>query len=624
MKLSILLMWFLWMVGVAHAQALPQTGSATPQPPTSPQSLTSSVPVAVVATEPVPAPIPPPAPQPNPVSSLPLLEEATIATIHEAIQTGKLTCEQLVNAYLDRIKNYNLSTAMMAPINAITEINPFVLEDAKQLDKQYMNTHQLAGKLHCIPVLLKDNVDTYDMTSTSGSFALLGNQPVKDAFLVSQLRKAGAILLGKGTMDEFASGLSGISSRSGRTGNAYNPSQNPGGSSSGPAAAVSANFVMIGIGTDNSGSVRVPAAFNGIVGLRPTMGLISRSGIFPRGNIDGIAGPLTRTVADLATVLDVVAQPDPGDKTTLNMQRPATYTAFLNANGLQGKRIGIIRRAGKFDPYKSMPKEVQAEIEKAVAKMQELGATVVLEVNLPAFNNDRKLNEAGEVQDVNEYLDTYPATRRNFRDICESDRTRTFGSVNDCLQFMKKLPKRNSERHTEVLELLANNRQYVEKMMETEHLDALMMPIASTGVATYDDFKVNTWQAPVSSNAGLPSLSFNIGYINQMPVGIELIGKAYSENTLIEMAYAYEKHAPPRLKPILPVSNPFTASLSIAGMNNLFTLLGARTYQYVLKNGTREDLTAENFRRIAADTLSKFAEKNENVQQPVAIQQQEI
>src|SRR5580658_3746684 len=247
-------------------------------------------------------------------------------SIHTAIEQHQLTCEQLINHYLERIKQYNLSTAKHAPINAFNEINPTALDQARQLDNHYSQTQKLSGSLHCIPVVLKDNIDTYDATTTSGTLALLGNQPNQDAFLVSQLRKAGAIILAKGGMDELASGFSGISSRSGRIGNAYDPDKNPGGSSGGPAAAVSANFAMIGIGTDNSGSVRIPAAFNGIVGLRPSTGLISQRGIFPAGNLDGTAGPLARNVEDLARLLDVIAQEDPQDKKTISVPRVATYT----------------------------------------------------------------------------------------------------------------------------------------------------------------------------------------------------------------------------------------------------------------------------------------------------------
>lgn len=234
------------------------------------------------------------------------LEEATIRSIHTALKKHEITCEQLVNAYIDRIKKYNLSASNKPPLNTIARINLNAIDQAKRLDQEF-SKGEFKGSLFCIPVLLKDNIDSYDSVTASGSVAMLNNQPIHDAFLTKKLRNAGAIILGKGTMDEFASGVYGISGAHGKTGNVYDTSKNSGGSSSGSATAVSANFVMVGIGTDNSGSIRIPAAFNGIFGLRPSTGLVSQNGIFPRGNMDGIAGPLARTVEDLAITLDVYA-----------------------------------------------------------------------------------------------------------------------------------------------------------------------------------------------------------------------------------------------------------------------------------------------------------------------------
>ena len=388
------------------------------------------------------------------------LEEATIHSIHFAIKQHQMTCEQLVNAYIDRIKKYNLSAGKKPPINAIAKINLNVLDQAKQLDREFAKG-QFNGPLYCIPVLLKDNIDSYDSTTTSGSIAMLGNQPIEDAFLTEKLRKAGAIILGKGTMDEFASGISGISGGNGRTGNVYDTAKNSGGSSSGPATAVSANFAMIGIGTDNSGSVRIPAAFNGIFGLRPSTGLISQRGIFPRGNMDGIAGPLARTVEDLAIVLDVIAQPDPRDKKTINIPRPKTYTAYLNQNGLRGKRIGIIRKISKLDTFKDMPQDTQSVFQKSLKKMQEMGATIIPDIYLSELDLDRKFNEAGEREDINAYLASYPAVRKNYRDICESDRTRVFGmNTKDCLKFVNKLPNKFGPQYDEALNIFKKNKIY--------------------------------------------------------------------------------------------------------------------------------------------------------------------
>lgn len=547
-------------------------------------------------------------------TSLPHLESVTITSIHEAIQNKQFTCLQLVTAYIDRIKRYDLSTNNHAPINAWSEINPSVLTQAQQLDLSFKKTGQMSGALHCIPVILKDNIDSFDTTTTSGSYALLGSQPVYDAFLVEKLRSAGAIILGKGGMDEFAWGMFGISSRSGRIGNAYDTSKNPGGSSGGPAAAVSASFALLGIGTDNSGSVRIPAAFHGLVGLRPSTGLISQHGIFPMGNLDGTAGPIARTTQDLAILLDIIAQPDLHDSKTLDIPRVKTYTAFLNKNGLAKKRIGIVHNVNGLNPFDKMPTYITKIIQNATEDMQRIGATFI-DVNLPAFDNDRQNNQAGEIQDVNKYLASFPSTRKNFRDICQSNRTRNFGSIKDCLHFIESMANKSSTSYKQALAIFAKNRAYIQNIMDKNHLDALLMPITTQGTATYDAMTVNTWRAPISSNTGLPSISINVGYSDdlRMPIGVELIGKLFQEGTLIEMAYAYEAHTS-KITPTLPEENVALLNLSIPELNNLFTLLGKNAYEEVLINVKKSEkitteLSAEKFRKITASTIERLKTK---------------
>lgn len=540
------------------------------------------------------------------------LAAANINSIQNAIQNHQITCEQLVTAYLDRIKKYDLSVNSKPPINAISEINPALITDARHLDEIYSKTHKLVGPLHCVPVILKDNIDYIDGTTTAGSLALLGNHPTQDAFIVTQFRNAGAIILGHGAMDEFASGMYGVSSRSGRIGNAYEPWKNPGGSSGGPAAAVSASFACVGIGTDNSGSIRVPAAFNGIVGLRPSTGLLSQQGIFPMGNLDGVVGPLTNNVSDIALVLDVIARPDTKDPKTLTVPRVKTYTAFLNVDGLRGKRIGIVRLVDKVNTFKNMRNPTLSIFQNSVQKMQQLGATVI-DIELPQFNTYRKLNMAGTFQDVNAYLITHPTDRKNFQDICKSNKTRAFGNVQECLKLIRKTPTKYSPQYYQALTIFKNNRNYVQSVMNKYHLDALLIPISTNGSATYQALKINSWQASVSSNAGLPSIVFNIGYDqkNNMPIGVELIGRQFDEGTLIEMAYSYEQHSLPRKIPVMPNANTMLENLSIAKLNHLFTQLGADAYEEVLKNGRTgefayRDLTAEKFKTIVKVDLIKI------------------
>ncbi|MBL7481394.1 amidase [Legionella bononiensis] len=534
------------------------------------------------------------------------LEEASITEVQNAIREHQLTCEQLVTAYIERIKKFDLSVTDAPPINALTEINRSALDDARQKDNLFEKTNTLSGPLHCIPIILKDNIDSFDTTTTAGSYALLGNQPSKDAFLSQKLRDAGAIILGKGGMDEFAWGMMGISSRNGRIGNAYNPNKNPGGSSGGPAAAVSANFAMAGIGSDNSGSVRIPAVFNGLIGLRPSTGLISQSGLFPMGKIDGVAGPMTRTVSDLAILLDVIAKPDPDDKKTKNTIQPQSYTAYLNKNGLHNKRIGIVRQVGTVDTFKDMPEPIHKMMQKAYTEMQNLGARFI-EIQLIGFDTNREYNQAGEIQDINQYLNSYPATRTNFRDICESNRTRNFGTLNECLRFMKKMEKQTVHEIKIAKSIASKNNEYVNRMMQEKQLDALLIPISTQGIATYDGNTINTWRAPVSSNSGIPSIAFIIGYFQNMPVGVELIGKQFTESALIEMAYAYEQHMPKRQVPKMPKENKQVENMSIAQFNNVINQLGKEAYEHVLKQyGNDENkLTAKVFQKLTQKVLNK-------------------
>ena len=537
-----------------------------------------------------------------------VLEEATIQSVHVAIKQHTITCEQLINLYIDRIKKYNLSVDETAPINAIAKINVNVIDQARELDRIYAKG-QMAGPLHCIPVLLKDNIDSYDSPSISGSLSLLGNQPTQDAFLTKKLRDAGAVILGKSTMDEFAAGVAGISGANGRTGNVYDTSKNSGGSSGGSAVAVSANFVMIGIGTDNSGSIRIPAAFNGIFGLRPSTGLISQRGIFPRGNMDSVAGPLTRNVEDLAILLDVIAQPDNFDKKTLRISRPKTYTAYLKTNSFQGKRIGVVQTLGKLDTFKDMPSETRTIFQNSLMKIQEMGATIIPDINLTGFNLESKLNQAGEREDVNAYLAAYPAVKKDYYAICESNRTRVFGTSMECLEFIRSFPKKFGTEYRKALKMFEANDHYIEKTMNQYHLDALLIPVSSTGSATY--ISKSMMSEALASNAGLPAIALNGGYTHDhMPVGIELIGKRFSEGELIGMAYAYEKHSLPRERPIMPEMSTRFDKFDIPHYNNLLMLIGYDTYKKILAQSAPgkfyQSLTPEKFRIIVENNIDLF------------------
>lgn len=524
------------------------------------------------------------------------VDDLSILKISELFKSHSISCEQLVNLYLDRIKKYNLTVSNKPPLNAITEINPHIIEQSKYLDEK-MRINKKIGRLFCVPILLKDNIDSYDTHSSSGSFALIGNQPNKDASLVKKLRDEDAIILGKTAMDEFASGLYGVSTRNGRVGNAYDTTKNPGGSSSGSAVSLAADFALVTIGTDNSGSVRIPAAFNGVIGLRPSMDLISKDGIFPRGNIDGTAGPMTKSVEDLAIILDIIATKN------LMLENPVLKNADLT-----GRKIGVIHKFSTFDAFHDMPKDAKKLFDEFTVKIQLLRGEVVPKIDLIDFNLDRSFNLSGESEDINQYLSSYPSVRKNYSDICESERSYVHGTKKECLSFIANIPKKNSKKYKKALDIIYKNRLYIEKIMTEKKLDAFLIPVSSYGSATY---KSETFfNESIASNAGLPGITFNIGYTKEgMPVGVELIGKKYSEAILLEIAHVYEKNSTKKIKPIMPEANKKISSLSISEYNNLISQIGYRSFSKFLNKdvpeGKSKIILHENFNEIYLNLINE-------------------
>src|SRR6195256_5955554 len=330
------------------------------------------------------------------------LMETSIATIHQAMQAGTLTCHNLVQQYLDRIHAYDQQGPA---INSMLYINPASLEQADAFDQDFQRTHKLKP-LGCIPIVLKDNFDTADMPTTAGALTLKGAQPEKDAFAVKRLREAGAIILGKANLQEFASGGISVSSLGGQVKNPYDLTRTPGGSSGGTGAAVAANFAAAGTGSDTGGSIRSPSSANSLVGLRPTRGLISRDGIVPVSFTQDTIGPMTRTVADTATMLDAMVGYDPNDPVTaLSVGNvPKTYTAFLQ-NGLKGARLGVLTNAlGHGAEYE----EVNKVIAKDIDALKEQGAVIVpvedAVLDIETLTANFRMNEPEFKAALNHYL----------------------------------------------------------------------------------------------------------------------------------------------------------------------------------------------------------------------------
>lgn len=537
----------------------------------------------------------------------------SINTLHQALKTQH--CEQIIGDYLKRILTYNLSLAKGAPINAFVSLNPSLLLEAQALDADYAKTGKLKGPLHCVPVIIKDNIDSIDTPSTSGSLALLGSQPNQDAFLVKRIKRAGGLIIGKGAMDELANGMSGISSKSGRVGNAYDPNRNPGGSSGGVAAAVSANFALVGIGTDNSGSIRIPAAFNRVAGLRPSDGLISQTGIFPRGNTDGVAGPIARNYQDLAILLGVIAAyPDSHDpKTKIKKKRRLDYTTGLSDATLKDKRIGIVQGVRDYKPFNTQDKNAKKLFQLTFKKLKDAGATLI-PISFPDFDSDRDDNMAGEVEDINDYLNSFPSTRRNFQDICLSHRTFIFGSIKKCLAHIHDVPHRNSKAFKTVFKRFKKNRDYVQHEMRIKYLDALLMPISLSVGPTYDTDLITSAVAPIASNAGLPSITLLTSNDKTHPLrfaSVELIGKQYDEAKLINIASAYDRLSNENPPPVLSTSKEELSlvSMPLPAYNELLTLIGDRAFHRFLEYAKTQYIEPSPFRALVRDTMHKMSKR---------------
>ena len=348
------------------------------------------------------------------------IEEATVASIQQALRDKSLTCHALVQAYLDRIAAYDHKGPSL---NVILALNPNALAEADRRDADYARSGPV-GPLHCIPLVLKDNYNTADLPTTGGSAALASAQPKADAFTVARLRKAGAIILGKSNMHEFALAGTTVSSLGGQTLNPYDLTRTPGGSSGGTGAAVAANLALAGTGSDTVNSIRSPASANALVGIRPTKGLLSRAGIMPVSETQDAAGPIARTVADAARLLEVMAGYDPDDPSTAWSigNTPASYTPFLEEGSLRGVRIGLFKTMQGSRPEHQ---EVNAVIAAAVAAMQNEGA-IVVEVDDPALSAAKLIAE-NDVQKyefralINAYLASIPnAPAKSLADIIAS------------------------------------------------------------------------------------------------------------------------------------------------------------------------------------------------------------
>ncbi len=470
--------------------------------------------------------------------------ETTIADVHGAMRSGRLTCRQLVVAYLRRIDAYDKRGPA---INALIVVNPAALAVADSLDRRFASGG-LTGPLHCIPVIVKDNFETTDLATTAGSLSLQGMMPRQDAFMVHRIREAGAIVLAKSNLAEFAfTPYETVSSiLPGYTKNPYALDRVTAGSSGGSAAAVAANLGEIGLGTDTGNSIRGPSAHQSLVGIRSTMGLTSRGGIAPLNLASDIAGPMARTVADAVALFQVVAGEDPVDTVTARSRghRAADYATYLDRNALKGARIGVLHQA--YDRA-TTDSEVVRVFNAALDDMRRQGATVIDPVAVEGL--DAHLRTAGGCNqfkwDINDWLarqgDRAPV--HTLADIIASRRFHpTIQQRLESAQADSLPPARNPGCASRDV-FRGWLRTSVTALMDSLKLDALVYPTWSNPPRLIGD--LNTPHGDnsqlFSPSTGFPAITVPMGYTRgQLPAGVQLLGRAWSEPRLIGLAYSYE------------------------------------------------------------------------------------
>jgi amidase len=489
------------------------------------------------------------------------LDEVSLADLASGLAHGKWTSERLVQLYLSRIDAVDRNGPRL---NSVLALNPDAAAIAAQLDQE-RKSGNVRGPLHGIPILLKDNIETRDpISTTAGSLALADWRSPQDALVAARLRAAGAIILGKTNLSEWANirsshSTSGWSGRGGLTRNPYALDRNPCGSSSGTGAGISANLCAVGIGTETDGSIVCPSSANGLVGIKPTVGLVSRSGIIPISHTQDGAGPMCRTVRDAAILLGALTGIDPEDSATTASQGKSysDYAQFCDPNGLKGARIGVARKyAGFSDP-------VDALLEQSLDALKKAGATLVDPADIETlgkFGDSEFLVFLYELKaDLNAYLARLGpgAPVRTLKDIIDfNERNRQkempyFGQDT----FIKSEAK-GPLTEKEYLDALAKNHQLarvegIDALMDKHKLDAIVAPTGGpawlTDLVNGDAFSGGSSNA--AAVAGYPNINVTAGFISGLPVGISFFGRAWSEPTLIRLAYAFEQTTKARQAP---------------------------------------------------------------------------
>ncbi|MCF6141084.1 amidase [Flavobacterium sp. K77] len=487
------------------------------------------------------------------------LDEETISSLQKKIEDGTYSSEKLVALYLKRIEAIDKNGAKL---NSVIEVNPDALEIAKAMDAELKNGKK-RGALHGIPVLIKDNIDTADkMQTTAGALALAGNISQKDAFIVSKLREAGAVIIGKTNLSEWANfrstqSSSGWSSRGGQTKNPYFLDRNPCGSSAGSGSAVSANLCVVAIGTETDGSIVCPSSVNGIVGIKPTVGLVSRSGIIPISATQDTAGPMARTVEDAAILLSAITGSDPLDTITSESKGKIEkdYTQFLDINALKGKRIGIEKKPQGTNTA------INTLLNDAIKILKKQGATVV------EIDYIDKINATGQSEfevlqyefkdGVNKYLASANGKVKNLEDVIAFNKTNEKDAMpyfkQETLESSEEKGSLSDEKYTEALSISnTQNKSFLKSVFESNKLDAIcgitMGPSCSIDTIYGDKWGSYSLTSPAAVT-GFPHITVPCGQVYDLPVGLSFFSTPYQEGKLIGLGFAFEQATKKRVKP---------------------------------------------------------------------------
>jgi len=485
------------------------------------------------------------------------LDELTIPELQAKVKMGLLTYGSMTQIYLNRIREIDKNGP---GLNSVIEINPAAIAIAEKMDQERLSG-KLRGPLHGIPVLIKDNIDSGDkMQTTAGSLALAGNIAKKDAFVLKKIREAGMVLLGKTNLSEWANfrstrSVSGWSSRGGQTRNPYILDRSPCGSSSGSAAAVSANLCAIAVGTETDGSIACPASMNGVVGIKPTIGLVSRTGIIPISKSQDTAGPLARTVTDAVLLLNSITSTDQSDEYTLKNKNPKQdYTNFLDINGLKGKRIGVektfLKHHEAIDPILKL----------ALSQMEKAGATII-EVEFM-----KKSAEVGKAEFVmmeyefkdglNRYLSTADSKIKSLSDVIrfnkENEATAMPWFKQEILEGSEQRGGLESKEYLDAVRQLETLKIYIDQLFVQSDLDAMCGP--ATGTAWCNDvingdFWTGYGAYTPAAITGYPSITVPMGFVSELPLGLSFFGQAFCESTIIAIGYAFEQISKNRRPP---------------------------------------------------------------------------